>query len=76
MWLDVTMTIEALKREAAVLDEKSQKELLTFLVSLREARWAKQIREAGKNLDDPSTRWMTLDEVKAHLENIPEPPDE
>ena len=70
------MSIEMLKQEAASLDDKSQKELLTFLVTLREARWAKPLREAAKVLDDPQTEWLTLEEAKARLATVPEPTSE
>jgi hypothetical protein len=70
------MSLEMLKREAAALDEKSQSELLVFLAELREERWAGRLREAGKVLDDPNAKWFTLDEVRAHLKNTPEPADD
>ena len=71
------MSLEALKREAAALDERSRKELFSYLVSLREEQWASRARELAKNLDDPDpSRWLTLEEFKIRLNEIPEPPPE
>jgi len=71
------MSLEVLKREAAALDEKSRKELVAFLISLREERWAAEAREMAKKLDDPDpSRWLTLEQLKERLEKIPEPAGE
>jgi len=76
MWFTNTMSLEMLKQEVASLDEKSQGELLVFLASLRKERWASRLKEAGKVLDDPEAKWLTLEEARAHLEKIPEPSDD
>jgi hypothetical protein len=70
------MSLDALKREAAALDDAGRKELFAFLVSLREQQWGASLREAGKVLDDPDqSRWLTPEEFKARLDQIPEPSD-
>lgn len=68
------MSLEALKREAAALDERSRQELFSFLVSLREQQWALRAQSLARNLDDPDpSRWLTLDELESRLDGIPEP---
>lgn len=70
------MSLEALKQQAAALDDQSRKELVAFLVSLREKQWQAYARAAAKKLDDPDTsRWLTLDEFQARLAEMPEPPE-
>jgi hypothetical protein len=69
------MSLDALKREAAALDEQSRKELFSYLVTLREERWTAYARTAARNLDDPDpARWLTPEEFKTRLEQFPEPP--
>jgi hypothetical protein len=68
------MSLDALKQQAAALDSASQGELLVYLASLREERWAAEARRLSKNLDDPNPdRWLTPEEFRARLEQIPEP---
>lgn len=68
------MSLDALKQEAAALDDPSRKELFSFLVSLRERQWAAQAGAMARNLDDPDpTRWLTLEEFQTRLDQIPEP---
>ena len=68
------MSIETLKREIAGLDDRSRRELFSFLVALREEQWARHMRKTSAVLDDPDpSRWLTLDEVRTRLEKIPEP---
>lgn len=70
------MSLEALKQEAAALDTASQGKLLVYLASLREERWAAEAREAARKLDDPNPdRWLTPEEFRARLDQIPEPPE-
>lgn len=70
------MSLETLKQEAAALDDTSRKELFSFLISLREQQWAGQARKMARSLDDPDpNRWLTLDEFRARLDQIPEPPE-
>jgi hypothetical protein len=70
------MSLEALKQKAAALDAASQGELLVFLASLREERWAAEAHRLSKNLDDPNPdRWLTPEECRARLDQIPEPPE-
>ena len=69
------MSLEALKQEAAALDEPSRKELFAYMVSLREQQWAALIRTLARNLDDSDARrWLTLKEFETRLNRIPEPP--
>ena len=71
------MSLETLKREAAALDESGRKELLAYLISLREQKWAAHAREISKRLDDPNPgHWLTLEEFKERLDKIPEPAEE
>ena len=71
------MSLEALKREAAALDEGSRKELFSFLVSLLEQKWSSHAKALARNLDDPDqSRWLTEDEFKTRLDGIPELPQE
>ena len=70
------MSLEALKREAANLDEQSRKELVAYLVSLRHqqadrAHRMSEIRDAK----DPG-RWLTAEEFEERLSRIAEPTDE
>jgi hypothetical protein len=68
------MSLETLKQSAAALDEGSRKELLSFLLAMREEEWAASAREAARKLDDPNPdRWLTLEELRARLDQIPEP---
>jgi len=70
------MSLENLKREAAALDDQSRKDLVAFLVSLREEQWHAHARAVGRKLDDPDpSRWLTLEEFQARLDRIPEPPE-
>ena len=70
------MNLDALKREAAALDDNARKELFAFLVSLREKQWAEHLREAAAVLDShEQSRWLTPEEFKKRLENIPVPRD-
>lgn len=70
------MSLEALKREAAALDDQSRKELMAFLIALREKQWHAHARNAGHKLDDPDqSRWLTLEDFQARLGQIPEPPE-
>jgi hypothetical protein len=70
-----SMNLDALKQEAAALDESSRKELLSFLLAMREEQWARHAREAARKLDDPNLdRWLTIEEFKSRLDRIPEPP--
>lgn len=71
------MSLEALKREAAALDEAARRELCAFLISLREKQWEAHLRRLAPRLDDPAPdRWLTLDELRARLDKIPEPSGE
>lgn len=70
------MSFESLKQEAAALDQKSRKELVAFLIGLREAERAEEIRKLAAKLDDPdASRWLTPEEFKTRLDKIPEPED-
>ena len=69
------MSLETLKCEAAALDEGARRELCAFLISLREKQWEAHLRKLAPRLDDAAPdRWLTLEELKARLEKIPEPP--
>lgn len=66
--------MEVLKREAAALDDDSRKELFSFLVALREQQWSAHARALARRLDDPDpSRWLTVEEFKTQLDQIPEP---
>jgi hypothetical protein len=70
------MSLEALKLQAAALDPASQGELLVFLATLREERWAAETRRLGRNLDDPNPgRWLTPEDFWARVDEVPPPPD-
>jgi hypothetical protein len=70
------MSLEALKQKAAALDAASQGELLVFLATLREERWAAEARRLGNKLDDPNPdRWLTPEVFWARVDKIPAPPD-
>ena len=71
------MSLETLKREAASLDESSRKELVTFLVSLRNQQPADRARRLTEIRDaqDPS-RWLTPEEFRERLDRIAEPADD
>lgn len=75
-WFSGMMSLEALKREAAALDDQSRKELMAFLVALREKQWHAHARNVGHKLDDPDqSRWLTLEEFQTRLDQIPERPE-
>jgi hypothetical protein len=75
--VDWRMSLEALKREAAALDEASRRELISFLISLREKQWTAQANAMARRLDDPDpSRWLTLEEFEGRLDRIAEPPAE
>lgn len=77
MWSNAGMSLEALKREAAALDDEARRELCAFLISLRERQWEAHLRSLAPRLNDPvPDRWLTLEEVRARLEKIPEPSGE
>ena len=70
------MSLETLKQQAAALDDQSRRELVAFLVSLREKQWQAYARTAGRKLDDPdASRWLTLEEFQTRLAEMPEPPE-
>ena len=71
------MSLETLKMEAARLDEQSRKELVTFLVSLRDRQPADRARRLTEIRDsrDPS-RWLTPEEFRERLDRIAEPADD
>jgi hypothetical protein len=68
------MSQDALKRAAAALDEASRRELLTFLVSLREQQWALRFHGAASR-PDSEREWLTPEEFERRLHAIPEPTD-
>ena len=71
------MSFEALKKEAASLDERSRKELVSFLISLGQEQRAERARRLAEIRDDPDlSRWLTPEEFKARLDQIPEPKDD
>ena len=71
------MSLEALKKEAASLDEQSRKELVTFLVSIRGRQPADRARRLTEIRDDPDpSRWLTPQEFTERLSRIAEPTDE
>lgn len=77
MCLSDNMSLETLKETAAALDAQSRKELVAFLIGLREAERADHIRKMSAILDDPDpSRWLTIEELKARLELIPEPAED
>jgi hypothetical protein len=71
------MSLEALKKEAASLDEQSRKELVTFLISLRAQQRTDRARRLAEIRDsrDPS-RWLTPEEFQERLGRIAEPADD
>jgi hypothetical protein len=70
------MSLENLKREAAALDDQSRKELVAFLVALREQQWHAHARSVAHKLDDPdASRWLTLEEFQTRLDRIAESPE-
>jgi hypothetical protein len=71
------MSLDALKNEAANLDEESRRELVRFLISLREGErrdWARRVTEVRDSEDE--ARWLTGEEFRERLERIPEPTDD
>ena len=78
LWSSPLMSLETLKQEAAGLSGLERKELIGFLLSLnRDPRereeFAREMTEK-MNCKDPG-RWLTLEELKARLDKIPEPTD-
>ena len=70
------MSLETLKAEAASLDERSRKELVSFLISLRGEQRAERTRRLTGIMDDKdASRWLTAEEFKERLDRIPEPAD-
>jgi hypothetical protein len=67
------MSLDALKQEIAALDGTARRELMSYLMALRQEKLAAFVNEAAKRLDDPNTEWLTLEEMKARLDQIPEP---
>ena len=68
------MSLEALKKEAANLDEQSRKELVKFLVSLRTEPSADRARRLREIRDDQNpARWLTPEEFRERLDRIAEP---
>jgi len=68
------MSLEALKKEAANLDEQSRKELVKFLVSLRTGPSADRARRLREIRDDQDpARWLTPGEFRERLDRIAEP---
>jgi hypothetical protein len=71
------MSIEALKTEAASLDEQSRKELVSFLISLGARQRAERARRLAEIRDDPNAgRWLTPEQFQERLERMPEPADD
>lgn len=70
------MSLETLKIEAANLDERSRKELVNFLISLRGKQRAERVQRLTGIMDDKDPgRWLTAEEFKERLDRIPEPAD-
>ena len=71
------MSLETLKKEAASLDEQSRKELVTFLVSLRNQQPEDRARRLTEIRDgrDPN-RWLTPEEFRERLDRIEVPADD
>ena len=70
------MSLESLKQQAAALDDQSRKELVAFLLSLREKQWQAYARASASKLDDPNPdRWLTFEDFQARLAEMPEPPE-
>ena len=62
------MTIEQLKTAAAKLSAKKQKELIAFLLKLRNDRDPGYRRRMRDRLDDSDpSHWLTPDEFEARL---------
>ena len=70
------MSLETLKTEAATLDERSRKELVSFLISLRGKERAGRAQRLTAIMDDKDPgRWLTAEEFKERLDRIPAPAD-
>ncbi|MGO8766574.1 MAG: hypothetical protein ACLQSR_15725 [Limisphaerales bacterium] len=61
------MSVEALKQELAALDEKEQRHLTAFLVSLQDGRDAGYRRKLAEKIDKPSSEFATLEELDRRL---------
>jgi hypothetical protein len=71
------MSLDALKNEAANLDEQSRRELVRFLISLRErdrGEWVRRMTEIRDSQD--ASRWLTAEEFRERLDRVPEPMDD
>ena len=69
------MNLDALKQKVAGLESKQRRHLAASLV------FSDMTEEEKANLrrkmdDKDPCRWLTLEEAKVRLENIPDPPDE
>ena len=68
------MSLDVLKKEAALLDEQSRKDLMGFLVSLRGQDRTERARRLAEIRDDQDpSRWLTPEEFQERLGAIPEP---
>ena len=69
------MNLDALKQKVAGLEAQQRRRLAASLVFSDMTPEEKANLRRKMDDKDPS-RWLTLEEAKARLENIPEPPDE
>ena len=71
------MSLDVLKRDVAALDPAAQKELMIYLASLRENDREERARRLAAIRDNPDpNHWVTPEEFKRRLDQIPEPAEE
>ena len=62
------MSIEALKQELAALDLNQQRKLTAYLVSLQDERSDAYRAKLAKKIDQPASKFATLEELDQRLE--------
>ena len=63
------MSIETLKQELSALDMNAQRQLTAFLVSLQDARDDAYRKKLAKKIDQPASKFATLEELDRRLDS-------
>ena len=61
------MSIEVLKQELSALDANTQRQLTAFLVSLQDARDEAYRRSMAEKIDQPASKFATLEDLDRRL---------
>ena len=63
------MTLQQIKDEVKSLESDELQDLTSFVVQLKRAHNPARKREIAEKLDDPSRKWVPLDDIDDHSKN-------